>query len=171
MINVLSCGLEVGCPIAFFPVLVIKKTVLRIRIRMFLGLLDPDPLVRGSDPVPDPSVIKQNQYENRFVNSLWPSLKNVVNVSSKSTGSLQKKLKKKYFLLPSWRSMTKIAGSGSRSGSISQRHGSVGIRNTAKNKSESGTIKYLQNWQTKLEVEWLVSCLTQKKEWSCDNFL
>jgi hypothetical protein len=37
-------------------------TVLRIRIRihrihMFLGLLDPDPLVRGMDP--DPSIIKQ----------------------------------------------------------------------------------------------------------------
>jgi hypothetical protein len=46
------------------------KAVLRIRIRihrihMFLGLLDPDPLVRGMDPDsdpppdPDPSVIKQ----------------------------------------------------------------------------------------------------------------
>jgi hypothetical protein len=40
--------------------------VLRIRIRrirMFLGLLDPDPLVRGTDPAPDPapgpSIIKQ----------------------------------------------------------------------------------------------------------------
>jgi len=40
--------------------------VLRIRIhriKMFLGLLDPDPLVRGMDPDPaldpDPSVIKQ----------------------------------------------------------------------------------------------------------------
>jgi hypothetical protein len=29
------------------------------RIRMFLGLLDPDPLVRGTDPDPDPSIIKQ----------------------------------------------------------------------------------------------------------------
>ncbi len=28
------------------------KPVLRIRIRMFLGLLDPDPLVRGTDPDP-----------------------------------------------------------------------------------------------------------------------
>ncbi len=33
--------------------------VLRIRIRMFLGLLDPDPLVRGTDPDSDPSIIKQ----------------------------------------------------------------------------------------------------------------
>jgi hypothetical protein len=29
---------------------------LRIRIRMFLGLLDPDPVVRGTDP--DPSILK-----------------------------------------------------------------------------------------------------------------
>jgi hypothetical protein len=40
------------------------EAVLRIRIRrirMFLGLLDPDPdpLVRGMDPDPDPSIIKQ----------------------------------------------------------------------------------------------------------------
>ncbi len=36
--------------------------VLRIRIRrirIFLGLLDPDPFVRGTDPGPDPSIIKQ----------------------------------------------------------------------------------------------------------------
>jgi hypothetical protein len=39
--------------------------VLRIRIRMFLGLLDPDPLVPGTDsgtnPAPDPSIIKQKR--------------------------------------------------------------------------------------------------------------
>jgi hypothetical protein len=37
------------------------QPVLRIRIRMFLGLLDPDPLVQGRlpDPAPDPSIIKQ----------------------------------------------------------------------------------------------------------------
>ncbi len=38
------------------------EAVLRIRIRrvrMFLGLLDPDPLVRGMDLDPDPSIIKQ----------------------------------------------------------------------------------------------------------------
>jgi hypothetical protein len=33
--------------------------VLRIHIRMFLGLLDPDPLVRGTDLDSDPSIIKQ----------------------------------------------------------------------------------------------------------------
>jgi hypothetical protein len=34
--------------------------VLRIRIRTFLGLLDPDPLIRGTDLDPDPSIIEQN---------------------------------------------------------------------------------------------------------------
>jgi len=41
-----------------------KKPVFRIQIRihMFLGLPDPDPLVRSTDPDPaqDPSIIKQN---------------------------------------------------------------------------------------------------------------
>jgi hypothetical protein len=37
--------------------------VFRIWIHMFLGLLDPDPepLVRGMDPAPDTSIIKQKQ--------------------------------------------------------------------------------------------------------------
>ena len=38
------------------------QAVLRIqiqRIHMFLGLPDPNPLVRGVDPDPDPSIIKQ----------------------------------------------------------------------------------------------------------------
>jgi hypothetical protein len=34
------------------------ESLFRIRIHMFLGLPDPDPLVRGMDP--DPSIIKQN---------------------------------------------------------------------------------------------------------------
>ncbi len=49
------------------------------------------------------------------------SLKNDVNVPSKSN-------KRKFFysiLLASWKLMKKITGSGSRSGSISQRHGSA----------------------------------------------
>jgi hypothetical protein len=38
----------------------VPAVVLRIRrIRMFLGLLDPDPLVKGMDLDPDPSIIKQ----------------------------------------------------------------------------------------------------------------
>jgi hypothetical protein len=36
--------------IDFYPVLRI-----RIRIRIFLGLLDPGPFVRGMDPDPDPN--------------------------------------------------------------------------------------------------------------------
>jgi len=40
-----------------------QKPVLRIRIRMFLGLPDPDQIVRGTDPAPDPapdpSIIKK----------------------------------------------------------------------------------------------------------------
>ncbi len=37
------------------------EPVLRIGIRIFFGLLDPDPdpLLRGTDPDPDPSIIKQ----------------------------------------------------------------------------------------------------------------
>ncbi len=37
----------------------ISSKMLRIRIRMFSGLPAPDPLVRGADPDPDPSIIKQ----------------------------------------------------------------------------------------------------------------
>ncbi len=33
------------------------KAVLRIRIRMFLGLPDPDLLALGMDPAPDPAKI------------------------------------------------------------------------------------------------------------------
>jgi hypothetical protein len=36
-----------------------SQAVFRIRIHMFLGHKDPDPLVRGMDPDPDPSIIKQ----------------------------------------------------------------------------------------------------------------
>jgi hypothetical protein len=46
---------------------------------MFLGLLDPDPLVRGMDPAPDPSIIskssKKNLYFYCFATSLTLSLK------------------------------------------------------------------------------------------------
>ncbi len=49
------------------PALKSLKPVLRIRIHMFLGLPDPDPLVRGMvpdpdtalDPDPDPPIIMQ----------------------------------------------------------------------------------------------------------------
>jgi hypothetical protein len=40
------------------------RTVLRIRIRMFFGLQDPDPFVRSTDPDPDPSIINKNNKKN-----------------------------------------------------------------------------------------------------------
>jgi hypothetical protein len=39
--------------------------VLRIRIRMFLVLVDPKPLVKGTDTDPDPSIIKQKMQDKR----------------------------------------------------------------------------------------------------------
>ncbi len=39
----------------------VLKTVFRIRIHVFLGLPDPDPLVRCMDPDPDPSIIMQKR--------------------------------------------------------------------------------------------------------------
>ncbi len=62
---------------------------------MFLGLPDPDPLVRGMDPDPDPSIIMQNSKKNLdsfyFVALFYfLSLKNDVNAPSKS--NKQKKL-------------------------------------------------------------------------------
>jgi hypothetical protein len=46
------------------PLKLIKPLLwIRVRkIRMFLGLLNPDPLVRGTDP--DPSFIKKNSKKN-----------------------------------------------------------------------------------------------------------
>ncbi len=78
---------------------------------MFLGLLDPDPLVWDTDMYPDPSSNKQNT-KNLNPIVLWLlydflSLKNVVIEASKS--NKQKSLEKNNFYLPSWRSLTKIA--------------------------------------------------------------
>ncbi len=69
--------------------------MLQIRIRqihIFLGLLDPypDPLDRGMDPDPDPSITSKNSKK---------TLKNYVNVPSKSYEL--KNLKKISFLLAS----------------------------------------------------------------------
>ncbi len=63
---------------------------------MFLGLLDPnhDPLVRGMDP--HPSIIKQKIVRKTLIPNAFRllfdffSLKNDVNVPSKSTGNEQK---------------------------------------------------------------------------------
>ncbi len=99
---------------------------LRIRIRrihMFLSLLnpDPDPLVRCTYQA---KIVRQTLIPTDLLLLFdFLSLKNDVNVPSKS--NKQKKFKKIIsFLLAYWRSMTKIAGSGSESGSIRQRHGS-----------------------------------------------
>jgi hypothetical protein len=87
---------------------------------MYLGLPDSDPLIRDMDP--DPYIILLSSSRNRNLDSygfvisfgLFLSLKNDVNVPSESN-------KQKNFiyiiLLASWRSVTKIAGSGSESGS------------------------------------------------------
>jgi hypothetical protein len=75
----------------FMPVF---RILTRIRIHIFLGLPDPDPLVRGMDPdlnqAPDPLSSSKNSKKNLdsycFVTSLdFLSLKNDVNVPSKST--------------------------------------------------------------------------------------
>ncbi len=93
----------------------------------FLGLLDPDPdpLVRGMDP--DPSIIKQNHLFYCFVTSFWLFIFEKWCKRTFKKKYAKKLFKKKNsFLLASWRSMMKIEGSGSASGSgfISQRHGS-----------------------------------------------
>ncbi len=92
------------------------------------SVADPDPLLQGMDPGIWLRILLSSRKNSKinldsycFVTSLWLfSLENNVNVPSKS--NKQKKLYKKIsFLLASWRSMTKIAGSGS----ISQSHGSA----------------------------------------------
>ncbi len=110
----------------------VRVPVLRIRIRMFLGLLDSDadPLVRGMDPDPDTSIIVQNSKKNLdfycFVTSFCFF---IFEKLCKCSMYLQKVISRKTFwkisfLLASWSSLTKVGGSGSASGSISQRHGS-----------------------------------------------
>jgi hypothetical protein len=51
----LQIEIKKALPEMFQPVLRIQIRIRRIRI--FLGLLDPDPFVRGMDP--DPSIINQ----------------------------------------------------------------------------------------------------------------
>jgi hypothetical protein len=70
---------------------------MRIRIHMFLGLPDPDPLVRGMDPAPDPYIIMQKYRSMKNLDSYYfvtlfdfLSMKNDVNVPSKR--NKQKKL-------------------------------------------------------------------------------
>ncbi len=97
-----------------------KVAVLRIRIRrirIFLDLPDPNLLAKGTDP--DPTIIMQKEKEKPwfllFCDFFFDflSLKNYVNVASKS--NKQDNLEKIKFEFPSWRSLTKKAGSGSGS--------------------------------------------------------
>ncbi len=107
--------------------------VLRIRIRIFFGPPGSGSLFinqrywSGSDPgsfYHQAKIVK----ETLIPTVLWLlvdflSVENNVNVPSKS--NKQKNIFLISFLFASWRSMTKIAGSLSESGSISQRHGSA----------------------------------------------
>ncbi len=98
-------------------------------IRMFLGLPDPDPLVRGTVRTRIRILLSSSKNSKKslycYGTVLWLlhdiiSLKYDVNVTSKI--NKQKNFEKeKNILLPSWRSLTKIEVSGS--GSVSQRYG------------------------------------------------
>jgi hypothetical protein len=83
----------------------VPKPVFRTLIRKFSGLLDPDPLVRGTVLDLDPSIIKQKQEEKPSFLLFYDfymtflSLNNDVNVPLQV---LRKKNKdKKYFLVAS----------------------------------------------------------------------
>ncbi len=94
------------------------------RIHMFLGLPDPDPLVRGMDPAPDSDhsiiLLSSRKIVTKTMIStvLWLVydlfLKNDLYVLY-----LQKVICNKICLLTSWSSLPKIGGSGS--GSVSHR--------------------------------------------------
>ncbi len=47
-----------------------------IWIRKFLGLQAPDPLVRGTDPDPDPSLFRSNAYKIRILTQISFKTKN-----------------------------------------------------------------------------------------------
>ncbi len=107
--------------------LVESVSVLRIwirvrRIRMFLGLPDPDPCSQryGSGSFYHQSKIVWKTLIPTPLRLLFDFLALIENWC-KCTFQAEKLS----FLLASWRSMTKIAGSGSASGSISQMHGSA----------------------------------------------
>ncbi len=89
------------------------EPVLRIQIRLFLSLLDPDP-----------SIIEQKLKKTWFVLfliSLWLFILEKWCKCTFKKKQAEKLWKNVVFLLASWRSMTKTAGSGS----IIQRHGSA----------------------------------------------
>ncbi len=89
--------------------LAVLRIWIRIRIHMFLGLLDP-------------SIIKQKKVRKTLISTFCDFFLKWYKVPSKS--NMQKNLFKNIIvLLASWRSMMKIKGSGSES--INQRHGSA----------------------------------------------
>jgi hypothetical protein len=45
--------------------MLLRKSALRIRISVLLGILDPDPVVRGMDPDQDPSIIIASSKNNK----------------------------------------------------------------------------------------------------------
>ncbi len=75
-------------------------------ILMILSLPDPNPIVQGTYPDTNPSIIKKNLDSYCFVISLWLFI--------------FEKWCKCSFNLPSWRSLTKKAGSGAESRSVHQ---------------------------------------------------
>ncbi len=110
-------------------------TVLGIRIRMFLGLKDPDPFVRGAepDPAPDPSFshkyVERTEIilnQNRTLTLKFAKIKFFRLKITWLWASYKKKIWKKNIIFASCKSMKKKVGSGvgSGSGSISQRQGS-----------------------------------------------
>ncbi len=106
------------------------KPVLRIRIHMFLDLLDPDPLVSGMDPALS---LSKNSKKTLIYTVLWLifdflRLKNDVKVPSQS--NMQNFFSFLSFLLASWRAIMKIEGSGSTSGSTPKCHGSATLMHT-----------------------------------------
>jgi hypothetical protein len=112
-------------------------TVLRIRIhriRMFLGLLKPDPeplinvtdsdpLVRVMDPDLDPSIIKQKIVRKTLIPIVLWLFYDFLSLIMYLQKVINRKTLKIVFLLASWRSIKKIAGSGT----ISQRRGSGSV--------------------------------------------
>ncbi len=165
------------------PVLWIRTRIRIHRIHMFLGLpdTDPDPLVRGMDPDPDSSIIMQiwqvKPWFLLFCASFWLFIfENDVNVASKS--NRQKKIVLKIcFLLASWRSMTKTAGSGSRiririhwseawihgsgSGSTPKCHGSATMQKLYIFSPYQGRLKFFKN---------ICSCTVLFKFYTVENF-
>jgi hypothetical protein len=86
---------------------------------MFLGLLDPDPIVRGIDPDLDPSISSSKNSKKNLDSLLLPFWLFIFEKLCKCTfkSNQQKNHFKKISFL--------LANDESESGSISQRHGSA----------------------------------------------